>query len=506
MGDKDHTYAFGRRLFLAGTGALALMSGSGASASAQESAGGKPAPIPGKQLRQILAEFVVAFDLKQVPPEIVELARLAFIDTVGVAVAGSHEEVAHIAAGMVKLEGTAPQCTIIGQSFKASPQLAALANGVSSHAMDYDFSYVSGQSAAPVIPALLALAESDGRNARRISGGLHRRLRGCRTHRAVNSAHQQRRRLAGSGRHRRHRRCGGLRQADEASGRAGGACHRHQRLAGLGIAGQLRHDDQAAACRQRRAQRRDGGDAREQGLHVQPYGSRRRQRLLRKLRTRSENRLCAVQGYRQPLGPEGDRLQHQILPLRRPRPHRDRCRTPVARQGRGRTNEITNIHCWMSPSSAKRVVTKYPIDVESAKFSASYVVAYSLLYGAPKIKAFTQEALNDARIKALAGLVTASADPQLSDEWGNPTRVKITLKDGGTFQEQRDYPDRLDAVAVDQGAGRGEVHGLRDADHQRGRREEALRHREHHHRPAVLRRFLVAAPGRHEHVARRLPR
>ena len=35
-----------------------------------------------------------------------------------------------------------------------------------------------------------------------------------------------------------------------------------------------------------------------------------------------------------------------------------------------------------------------------------------------------------ARIKTMAGLVTASADPQLSDEWGNPTRVKITLKDG----------------------------------------------------------------------------
>ena len=40
----------------------------------------------------------------------------------------------------------------------------------------------------------------------------------------------------------------------------------------------------------------------------------------------------------------------------------------------------------------------------------------------------------------MAGLVTASADPQLSDEWGNPTRVKVTLKDGTVFEEQRDYP------------------------------------------------------------------
>ena len=48
---------------------------------------------------------------------------------------------------------------VIGQSLRASPQLAALANGVANHAMDYDFSLLNGQSAAPVIPALLPLAE-----------------------------------------------------------------------------------------------------------------------------------------------------------------------------------------------------------------------------------------------------------------------------------------------------------------------------------------------------------
>ena len=160
MDSQKRSYSVGRRLFLAGSGALAMLGAS--RANAQSGGGSKPAPIPGKQLRQMLADFVVGFDLKQVPPDVIDLARLAFIDTVGVAVAGSHEEVAHIAAEMAKLEGTAPQCTIIGQSFKASPQLAALANGVSSHAMDYDFSFISGQSAAPVIPALLAVAESTG--------------------------------------------------------------------------------------------------------------------------------------------------------------------------------------------------------------------------------------------------------------------------------------------------------------------------------------------------------
>ena len=63
---------------------------------------------------------------------------------------------------MVKAEGAAASATIVGQSLRTSPQLAALANGVSGHAMDYDFTFVSAQSIAPVIPAILALAETTG--------------------------------------------------------------------------------------------------------------------------------------------------------------------------------------------------------------------------------------------------------------------------------------------------------------------------------------------------------
>src|SRR5215813_7058158 len=77
----------------------------------------------------------------------------------GVMLAGSHEEVSHLAVEMVKLEGAAPAASIVGQSLRSSPQLAALANGVAGHAMDYDFTFLTGQSVSPVIPALLPLAE-----------------------------------------------------------------------------------------------------------------------------------------------------------------------------------------------------------------------------------------------------------------------------------------------------------------------------------------------------------
>jgi 2-methylcitrate dehydratase PrpD len=92
----------------------------------------------------------------------VDRARVAFIDTVGVMLAGSRTEPAAIVLEMVKAEGAAPAVSIVGQSLRTSPQLAALANGVASHALDFDLTYTQGQLVASLIPALLPLAESTG--------------------------------------------------------------------------------------------------------------------------------------------------------------------------------------------------------------------------------------------------------------------------------------------------------------------------------------------------------
>src|SRR5262250_1700069 len=121
-----------------------------------------PGEAGAKQTSRQLADFIAGFELKNAPPDVIDRARVAFIDTMGVMLAGSREEVAHLAVEMVKLEGATQTASIVGQSLRTSPQLAALANGVAAHAMDYDFTFLSGQSVSPVIPALLPLAESTG--------------------------------------------------------------------------------------------------------------------------------------------------------------------------------------------------------------------------------------------------------------------------------------------------------------------------------------------------------
>ena len=123
-------------------------------------------------------------------------------------------------------------------------------------------------------------------------------------------------------------------------------------------------------------------------------------------------------------------------------------------------------------------------------------IAYSLVHGIPKIKAFTPEALKDERIRAMAKLSPPAADPQSQRRARREpgSMLKITLKDGQAFEQQRDYADRLAEDADDAGAARGEVHGLRDADRERRHREEAVRIVQHDRQAAELRRVLDADP------------
>ena len=160
-----------------------------------------------------------------------------------------------------------------------------------------------------------------------------------------------------------------------------------------------------------------------------------------------------------------------------------------------RVSDIANIHCWVSPSSAKRINTDYPRDVEAAKFSAAYVLAYSLVHGAPKIKAFTEAALKDPHVRAMAKLVTAAADPNLSDAVRGESGAAQDHAEGRpSVRASARLRDRIGKGADDAGTDRGEVHGLRDADRQCGGRAQALAHREQLRRAADLRRFLDTDP------------
>src|SRR5260370_3998211 len=136
MQDLQPMTLLDRRRFI-GAGALAL-AGVPRLALAQEASRGAG---EAKRLSEIIAEFVVGFDLKDVSPLAIERTRLAFIDTMGVMLAGSRSHVAAIAYDMVKAEGSAPAASIVGPSSHASPHLSALANGVAGPSPAHDFHF-----------------------------------------------------------------------------------------------------------------------------------------------------------------------------------------------------------------------------------------------------------------------------------------------------------------------------------------------------------------------------
>ena len=116
-----------------------------------------------------LAEFVTDLHYEAIPREAVETAKIAVRDGLGVALAGSREEDARIAAEIARQEGAREETSVIGQGFKTSALNGALANGTAAHALDFDHSFtMMGQPTAPIVPAIFALGETLGASGRRM--------------------------------------------------------------------------------------------------------------------------------------------------------------------------------------------------------------------------------------------------------------------------------------------------------------------------------------------------
>jgi len=104
-----------------------------------------------------LAEFVV----RAAPPARARAAAArAFLDTIGVTLAGSGEPAARIVQHVVT--GGDSGCAILGTNLRADPGNAALANGTAAHALDYDdMCFVSlAHPSAPLVAAALAIGEA----------------------------------------------------------------------------------------------------------------------------------------------------------------------------------------------------------------------------------------------------------------------------------------------------------------------------------------------------------
>lgn len=117
-----------------------------------------------------LADFVASHRADEIPGAALDASRNALVDTLGVAVAGSVEPVADIAAAWVDELGAREQATVWAKGRRTHASEAAFANGVSAHALDFDDSHPSarGHMSAGLIPAAVAAGEAVGASGRQV--------------------------------------------------------------------------------------------------------------------------------------------------------------------------------------------------------------------------------------------------------------------------------------------------------------------------------------------------
>lgn len=113
-------------------------------------------------LARQLAERVTAMRYEDLPPEAVQWCKVAVLDTLGVALAGSVEAGPKMLEEVLGLRPDNGPCLIIGTRRRAGPLDAALLNGTSAHALDFDNTAKSlgGHVSAVVVPALVAAGEA----------------------------------------------------------------------------------------------------------------------------------------------------------------------------------------------------------------------------------------------------------------------------------------------------------------------------------------------------------
>jgi 2-methylcitrate dehydratase PrpD len=108
-----------------------------------------------------LIRSVRAIASDAIPDDALAAARHCILDWFGCTLAGSRERLTSIILEAADAPGDA---RVIGHDRTLAPSWAALVNGAASHALDYDDTHIAmgGHPTAPVLPALLALAERTG--------------------------------------------------------------------------------------------------------------------------------------------------------------------------------------------------------------------------------------------------------------------------------------------------------------------------------------------------------
>jgi 2-methylcitrate dehydratase PrpD len=125
-----------------------------------------------------VSEFVVNTRYEDIPEDVLALGKKSILDGFGLALAGSASGVGKLAQQYLEMQGLcADKASVIGTKIKVAPRFAALANGISIHADDYDdTATIPGDAVhatVPVLPPVFAFSEVAGRTGKDLMLAYH---------------------------------------------------------------------------------------------------------------------------------------------------------------------------------------------------------------------------------------------------------------------------------------------------------------------------------------------
>jgi 2-methylcitrate dehydratase PrpD len=351
-----------------------------------------------KSKSEVIADFITGFDLDAAPQELIGIAETAFVDTIGVMLAGSREPAARKVTEMIAAEGAAPAACVVGRGLRTSTQVAA--------------------------------GRSHRCGAARPDRRLHHRYRGLRRPCQMFPDTVERWRLAWHGRARHHLRGGRMCRPDPPAGGPDPPHHRHQRLHGVKRQHQFRDHDQTASWR---AGRLGGaGFTANSGALEGPDGF---------FSSFAQGLAWNTDGF--------DSLGHEFAlldPGYKIKPFACggllHCGIEAALKLRDREKpvigDISRIVIGVGPHAKKRAIDRYPWSEDSSRFCINYLVAYALIHGAPMVEAFTEVGYGDGAVRGLAERCETVLDDEFASLTGSvysPGRVTIEMADGSHLED-----------------------------------------------------------------------
>ncbi|MCC7485238.1 MAG: MmgE/PrpD family protein [Burkholderiales bacterium] len=401
------------------------------------------ATVSPASVSEVLAGKVAALTPESIPPSVRSRAEALLVDVVGLCLAARRTD--YIGALVTALD-RGGACTAIGHADTFGAGGAALVNGTATHGEDFDDTFEGGpvHSSAVIVPAVLAACERFGRDGRAALKGIAAGVEAlCRlslvvpkaVHKsgfhptsvlgapaaalAVSAAlgHDRRRTVdamghAGSfasgiieylaeGASTKRLHPGWAAQAGLAAARIGGAGVAGPRTVFEGVHGLFNGFARSAA-----------GDY---GALVDDFGARWHMDAIT-------------------FKPYATGTMNQ--------PYVD-CALRLASRG-FRAEDVADVLCETAEGYVHRLWDPLPAkhrppNAYVAKFSAPFNIAVAFVTGAAGLAAFTEAAVRDERILALASKVRYVVDPDNPYPKSYTGHVRMTLKDGRVFEERQPH-------------------------------------------------------------------